>query len=119
MNINWKEIKGRLVAAAKWIGGLLALIAMYRYATKASREKAKAGRAHGKYIEAATDTIDERWVEADKHQRVHRSAQIKAQAAKDNARKVRDAVTSEDSTLDDLFAEYESNRVPGDDPQPT
>lgn len=116
MRINWTSIQARLVAAGKWVVGLLALIAMYFFATRASRQANKARRAHEKYVEAATDEIDDRWREAEKHVGNHNAAQSKARAAKDNARKVRDAVTSEDSTLDDLFAEYQSRRGVPDEP---
>jgi len=111
MKITLSAIRSALMSASKWLAGLLAVIAMYFFATRASRQEDKAKRAREKYVEAASDTIDDRWVEAQRHEQKHRVAQYKAKEAKTKARKVRDAVRSDDSNLDDLFTEYQSRRV--------
>lgn len=105
------ELSHHVKNAGRWLLGLLSLIALYLFATRAGRQEKKAQRAGDKYWESSTDTINSRWRDADKHQKNHEKAQRKAKNAKETARKIRDAAASNNTSLDDLLDEYRSNRV--------
>ena len=113
MKMTWLEFKHYLMIGVRWAIGLFGVIALYLLAGRVSRQEKKAQRAGEKYWETSTDTIKDGWRGAEKHQKSHEKAQDKARKAKETARKVRDAVANENTTLDDLFHEYNSKRLPG------
>lgn len=93
-------------SALTWLGGALALIAAYFYATKATRMEKRAQDAQDRHRDAIGEALDDDFADADKHRQRHEAAQKRAREAKDKARRATEHAANTDNSLDDLLDEY-------------